>query len=90
MTQNEDRKMVAALLREREGYVRRGQDDRVRQVDEQLAYYGYEPEQADETGPEGRATAPMETADGDGAAEERRGRGRPRKPRDAEGNIVRE
>jgi hypothetical protein len=89
MTQKEDRKMVAALLREREGYVRRGEEDRVRQVDEQLTHYGYEPEQADELGPAGRATAPKETTDGD-AAEERRGRGRPRKPRDAEGNIVRE
>ncbi|MET8297401.1 hypothetical protein ABZW02_25585 [Streptomyces sp. NPDC005180] len=89
MTQKEDRKMVAALLREREGYVRRGEKDRVRQVDEQLDHYGYEPEQADETGPAGRATAPKETT-GDSAAEERRGRGRPRKPRDAEGNIVRE
>ncbi|MGW1938958.1 hypothetical protein [Streptomyces goshikiensis] len=90
MTQKEDRKMIAALLREREGYERRGETDRVRQVNEQLAHYGYEPEQTDETGPTGRATAPKETTDGDAAAEERRGRGRPRKPRDAEGNIVRE
>ncbi|WP_328962969.1 hypothetical protein [Streptomyces virginiae] len=89
MTQKEDRKMIAALLREREGYVRRGEDDRVRQVDEQLTFHGYEAE-PDEA-PVDRSSTPKETADGDGAtAEERRGRGRPRKPRDAEGNIVRE
>lgn len=33
--------MVAALLREREGYVGRGMDDRVAQVDEQLRLRGY-------------------------------------------------
>ncbi|MFE2243906.1 hypothetical protein ACFXCU_30905 [Streptomyces virginiae] len=88
MTQKEDRKMIAALLREREGYERRGEKDRVRQVDEQLAHYGHESERAEE--PVGRTATPQNTADGDGAAEERRGRGRPRKPRDAEGNIVRE
>jgi hypothetical protein len=32
--------MIAALKRERIGYVRRGLTDRVRQVDEQLAHYG--------------------------------------------------
>ncbi|MCY0930789.1 hypothetical protein OTB20_32290 [Streptomyces sp. H27-H1] len=90
MTQKEDRKMIAALLRERESYVRRGETDRVRQVDEQLAHYGHEPEQADETEPAGRGAAPASTADGDAAAEERRGRGRPRKPRDDAGNIVRD
>ena len=35
--------MVAALLREREGYVGRGMDDRVAQVDEQLKLRGAEP-----------------------------------------------
>lgn len=35
--------MVAALLREREGYVTRGMDDRVAQVDEQLKLRGAEP-----------------------------------------------
>jgi hypothetical protein len=35
--------MVAALLREREGYVGRGMDDRVAQVDEQLRLRGVEP-----------------------------------------------
>lgn len=34
--------LVAALLREREGYARSGLDDRVAQVDEQLAWRGYE------------------------------------------------
>lgn len=35
--------MVAALLREREGYAGRGMDDRVAQVDEQLRLRGAEP-----------------------------------------------
>jgi len=35
--------MVAALLRERVGYVTRGMDDRVAQVDEQLRLRGVEP-----------------------------------------------
>ncbi|GAA3374722.1 hypothetical protein [Streptomyces racemochromogenes] len=89
MTQNEDHKMVAALLREREGYVRRGQDERVAQVDEQLAHYGYERAADEQQAPGGRSAPPQETADGDGA-KERRGRGRPRLPRDAEGNVIRE
>lgn len=82
--------MIAALLRERDGYQRRGLDDRVAQVDAQLAFLGYEPDA--EPGPEvpqGRsATDPeMQTADpGDG----KRGRGRPRMPRDSDGNIVRD
>lgn len=38
-----DDPMVAALLREREGYVSRGMDDRVAQVDEQLRLRGVEP-----------------------------------------------
>ena len=37
-----DDPQVAALLREREGYVTRGLDDRVSQVDEQLRLHGYE------------------------------------------------
>lgn len=36
-----DNPMVAALLRERAGYVTRGMNDRVAQVDEQLALHGY-------------------------------------------------
>lgn len=35
--------MTDALLVEREGYVRRGLADRVRQVDEQLALRGWRP-----------------------------------------------
>ncbi|MFJ3786979.1 hypothetical protein [Streptomyces sp. NPDC090093] len=38
--------MVAALLREREGLKQRGLDDRVKQVDEQLKFYGYRPRRA--------------------------------------------
>ncbi|MFE2300836.1 hypothetical protein ACFXAW_21935 [Streptomyces sp. NPDC059445] len=38
-----DDPMVAALLREREGYVGRGMDDRVAQVDEQLRLRGVTP-----------------------------------------------
>lgn len=41
-SQTED-PMVAALLREREGYAGRGMDDRVAQVDEQLALRGHKP-----------------------------------------------
>lgn len=35
--------MIAALLREREGYERTQQRDRVAQVDEQLRLRGYDP-----------------------------------------------
>jgi len=52
--------MIAALKRERAGYVARGLDDRVRQVDEQLEHYGYTPE---DDGPQGRTQAPQQTAD---------------------------
>lgn len=37
-----DNPMIAALLREREGLRQRGLADRVKQVDEQLKYHGYE------------------------------------------------
>lgn len=80
--------MIAALLRERDAYVRRGQDDRVQQVDEQLAHHGYEAEQVDDdAGPQGRTSTDdlQQTADGTPAK-----RGRPRLPRDAEGNVIRE
>ncbi|MFE1424366.1 hypothetical protein ACFW6C_02155 [Streptomyces fungicidicus] len=52
-----DDPMVAALLREREGYVSRGLDDRVAQVDEQLRLRGYE-RPADATSASSRATQP--------------------------------
>lgn len=45
-----DDNMIAALKRERALYVSRGLDDRVAQVDEQLAHYGHTPPAA----PEGR------------------------------------
>lgn len=74
--------MIEALLRERAGYDRRGDQERVRQVDEQLAHYGYEQ-------PQGRtSTGGQQTAEGEPG--EKRGRGRPKLPRDAEGNVIRE
>lgn len=52
--------MIAALKRERAGYVARGDADRVSQVDEQLKVHGYEGEQdavVDPTGaPKDRTT----------------------------------
>ncbi|MFI0932918.1 hypothetical protein ACH4RG_14365 [Streptomyces sp. NPDC021019] len=48
--------MVAALLRERAGYVSRGMGDRVAQVDEQLALRGHKP--AAEAAPVSRSTPP--------------------------------
>lgn len=61
-----DDSMIAALLREREGYVQRGLDDRVAQVDEQLALRGYEQPVGERaagrsTPPRGRRTAAKET-----------------------------
>lgn len=51
--------MIAALLREREGYVQRGLDDRVAQVDEQLKLRGHTPPAAGATsGPAGRSAPP--------------------------------
>ena len=51
--------MVAALLREREGYVGRGMDDRVAQVDEQLALRGHKPPADEKAGaPASRSTPP--------------------------------
>jgi hypothetical protein len=50
-----DDPMVAALLREREGYVSRGMDDRVAQVDEQLALRGHTPP-SQESAPAGDVT----------------------------------
>ncbi|MCY0962982.1 hypothetical protein [Streptomyces sp. H27-H5] len=62
-TRKEDRKMIAALLREREGYKRRGEKDRVRQVDEQLEHYGYEGDADQSRGPAGRSAPSGQTAD---------------------------
>jgi hypothetical protein len=55
-SQTEDT-MIAALLREREGYVSRGLDDRVAQVDEQLAYRGYTAPKSDDDKPTAPAAA---------------------------------
>lgn len=88
--------MIAALLRERTAYESRGLDERVALVDEQLAHHGYEPEptaaRGREAGPElfGRtADSGQQTADAQAGEDEKRGRGRPKLPRDADGNIVR-
>lgn len=68
MQRNEN--MIAALKRERAAYVAHGEEDRVRQVDEQLLHYGYVPAGqdpvTDETsGPKGRtAQADQHTAVG--------------------------
>lgn len=63
--------MIAALLRERNGYERRGLHDRVRQVDEQLKHHGHKPERATKGGPQGRTASPQQTADaGTGAGVE--------------------
>lgn len=62
-------RMIAALLREREGLVRRNLTDRVGEVDEQLKDRGYvAPEETDETAepakspPVARKPAPKRTA----------------------------
>lgn len=39
---SQDNPMIAALLREREGYVRFGKDDRVKAVDAELKRLGHE------------------------------------------------
>lgn len=58
-----DENMIAALKRERAIYVAAGDDDRVRQVDESLGHYGYEPASSEDDGPQGRTQAPQQTAD---------------------------
>jgi hypothetical protein len=59
-----DENMIAALKRERAGYVAVGDEDRVRQVDEQLAHYGYKPDgDSEQDGPKGRTGTPQQTAD---------------------------
>lgn len=94
-----DERMIAALRRERAGYVARGDADRVAQVDRQLAHYGYQPEpDPAQTPPQDPGPVPQRTAEGAPAERDtaeqgktaRRGRGRPKLPRDGDGNIVRE
>lgn len=58
-----DDHMIAALKRERAGYVARGEDDRIRQVDEQLAHYGHTPGPDEQDGPQGRTAPPQQTTD---------------------------
>ncbi|MDX2521373.1 hypothetical protein PV355_40595 [Streptomyces stelliscabiei] len=58
-----DERMIAALLRERDGYQRRGLDDRVRQVDEQLKHYGYTGDPDENDGPQGRIGETKRTAE---------------------------
>jgi hypothetical protein len=41
MTSEQKRDHIAALLREREGYVRYGRDEKVQEVDAQLAKFGH-------------------------------------------------
>lgn len=53
---------IAALLREREGLVRVGLDDRVADVDAELARVGWTPQETDE------AEADAETLEADGTA----------------------
>lgn len=50
--------MIAALLRERAGYATRGMDDRVAQVDEQLALRGHTPPSNGPAEPVTRSTPP--------------------------------
>lgn len=60
-------RMIAALLRERAGYVAQGKDDRVAQVDEQLVLNGYEggdkKTAARKQPPQGRSSRPQQTGD---------------------------
>ena len=53
-----DDAMVAALLREREGLVQQGLDDRVAAVDEQLAAHGHKASAGDKKTPASRSTPP--------------------------------
>lgn len=56
MTDKKNDAMIAALLRERAGYVAHGKEDRVKQVDEQLKAYGYKSteDESRKSPPEGR------------------------------------
>lgn len=56
-----DDRMIAALLRERESYLRTGRHERAVLVDEQLTHHGYvEPAKQP---PQGRTAPPKQTAD---------------------------
>jgi hypothetical protein len=60
-----DENMIAALMRERALYERRGDDDRLKQVDEQLRYYQADDEGSGGDEPTGRTgpEAAQRTAD---------------------------
>lgn len=61
----ENDRLIAALLRERSGLEAFGKTDRVAQIDEQLAHYGYKPEEkadAKKQAPQGRSAAPKQQA----------------------------
>ncbi|MFK0155377.1 hypothetical protein ACIQVK_25290 [Streptomyces sp. NPDC090493] len=60
--------MIAALLREREGYVQRGLKDRVAQVDEQLKHRGYKRGRPQKPAAESKESAGTQ---GQGDAEQR-------------------
>lgn len=83
-----DERMIASLLRERDGYQRRGLDERVAQVDEQLTRHGYEPDAEPESGgPAGRtADSGQQTADHQ-SDDGKRGRGRQRPTQGTQGTV---
>jgi hypothetical protein len=54
VSQADDKRMIAALLEERVGYVRFGKKDRVKAVDAELKRLGHEPE-PEKQEPKGRA-----------------------------------
>lgn len=75
-----DENMIAALKRERATYVSRGDDDRVKQVDEQLKHFGYDGTQDADPNvvvePQGRtSTAGQKTADAGDAGDKTAGAG---------------
>lgn len=63
----EDKRMIAALLRERSALEQQGKDDRVAQVDEQLKLHGYKSDDekpaARKQAPQGRSSKPQQTGD---------------------------
>jgi hypothetical protein len=62
MSQADDQKRIAALLREREGYARFDRKDRLRDVDAELKRLGHEPEKAETKERAGRESVQV-TAD---------------------------
>jgi hypothetical protein len=69
-----DDPMIAALLRERDGYAKRGLDERVALVDEQLELRGYQR-------PAQPSVSPAAPSTPDARAEQPHGRKAPRKDR---------